>query len=148
MFEPKKIDLDILSELSRDSRQSFRSIAKRTGVSVSTIIKRVALLQGEGIIKQFTIAIDHPKLGYDYHALVEITTLQEKINEVEDFLKKRREVYAIYDVTGSKDIAILIRTKTREELREFLRTLIAQQGVEKTETRIIFDSLKEEANHF
>lgn len=148
MSELKKIDFDILNELSQNSRQSFRSLAKKIGVSVSTVIKRVENMQKDGVIKQFTVAIDHHKLGYDYHALVEIATVQERLNEVEEFLKKRREVYAIYDITGSKDVAILVRAKTQEEIRAFMRTLVEQPGIERTETRIIFDSLKEEPNQF
>lgn len=148
MFELKKIDYEILYELTRDSRQSFRNIAKKVGVSVSTVIKRAEMLQKEGIVKQFTISVDHRKLGYDQHALIEIATEQDKLREVEDFLRKRKEVYAIYDVTGSKDVAILIRAKTQEELRSFLRALIDLPGIERTETRIIFDSPKEELNLF
>ena len=143
MFELKKIDFDILVELSRNSRQSFRNIAKKIGCSVSTVIKRVSLLQENGIIKEFTVSIDHHKLGYGYHALLEIETVQEKMNEVEEFLKKRKDVYAIYYVTGTKDIATLIRTKSQQELRNLLRAIAQLPSVERMETRIIFDTPKE-----
>ena len=140
MGELKKTDYAILAELTKDSRQSFRMLAKKIGTSVSTVIKRVHLLQQEGIIKDFTISVDHHKLGYEYHALVEIVSRQQEHRGVVDWLQNRKEVYAVYQVTGTKDVYTLIRTKDQAELRGFLDGMQRQEGVDRTETRIIFEA--------
>jgi DNA-binding Lrp family transcriptional regulator len=63
----EKIDLKdrkILYELDIDSRQSFRSIGKKIGLSKDVVASRVKRLQEKGIIKNFFTVIDSSKLGY------------------------------------------------------------------------------------
>ena len=62
-----KIDLKdrkILYQLDLDSRQSFRSIGKKVGLSKDVVASRVKKLQELGIINRFYTEIDLFKLGY------------------------------------------------------------------------------------
>jgi len=52
-------DIRILKVLLEDSRLSFRQIAKRTGLAVSTVVSRVRRLEESGIIKKYTVEIDY-----------------------------------------------------------------------------------------
>jgi len=57
-------DRKILYELDLDSRQSFRSIGKKVGLSKDTVASRIKSLVEEGIIQNFYAVIDAYKLGY------------------------------------------------------------------------------------
>ena len=63
----KKLDLKdrkILHQLDMDSRQSFRSIGRKVGLSKDVVASRVKKLQELGIIDRFYTEIDLFKLGY------------------------------------------------------------------------------------
>ena len=57
------IDLKIIKILTRNSRTSFRSISKQTGISTDTIIRRYQRFEKERIIHP-VITIDYEKMGY------------------------------------------------------------------------------------
>ena len=59
-------DRKILYELDFDSRQSYRSIGKKVGLSKDIVASRVKKLEEDGIIKKYYTVIDYSKLGYEY----------------------------------------------------------------------------------
>ncbi|OGM02141.1 transcriptional regulator, partial [Candidatus Woesearchaeota archaeon RBG_13_36_6] len=62
-----KLDLKyrkILYELDVDSRQSYKEIAKKVGLSKDAVIYRINKLKKAGIIKRFHTVIDNGKLGF------------------------------------------------------------------------------------
>ena len=55
----------VLEEYLRDSRQSFREVARKIGISSGTVANRIKDLEEEGIIKKYTTQLDYEKLGYE-----------------------------------------------------------------------------------
>ena len=49
------LDEKILEQLKQDSRQSYREIAKKLGVSHSSVSKRIRQLEEKGVIQGYTI---------------------------------------------------------------------------------------------
>ena len=67
-------DKAILEEYLKDSRQSYREIARKTGISATSVAARVSKMEEEGIIKKYTIQIDPEKLGYELTVLMSVDT--------------------------------------------------------------------------
>ena len=65
----KKIELEVLCELMRHSKQSDRDIAKKVGVSQPTITRTRRKLEKEGYIREYTMIPDFRKLGFELIAL-------------------------------------------------------------------------------
>ena len=66
----EKIDLKdrkILYYLDFDSRQSYRSLGKKVGLSKDIVTSRVKKLQEKGIIKGFFAIVDYPKIGFSIY---------------------------------------------------------------------------------
>jgi Lrp/AsnC family transcriptional regulator for asnA, asnC and gidA len=59
-----EVDLKIIDILSKNSRTSFRKIAKEMKISTDTVMRRYKKLEKEGKI-QPTITVDCAKLGYE-----------------------------------------------------------------------------------
>ncbi|MEM1584430.1 MAG: Lrp/AsnC family transcriptional regulator [Nitrososphaerota archaeon] len=138
------LDYKILAELLRDGRASFRKIAEKLGVSVSTIVSRVEALEKNGIIKGYTALVDPTKIGYTFSAVVHVRIKHGKLLEVQRAIASYPNVYGVYDVTGESDSIILARFRNREELSTFIKTLLANEYVERTITYIVLDTIKEE----
>lgn len=142
-----KTDLEILKELSKDSRKSFRQIARKLGVATTTVINKYNKLHLEGVIKKPSITIDYEKLGYALTALIELRVSKGKLIEVESKIASKHNVYAVYDITGAEDAVILARFRDREELNSFVKSLAAMDFIERTNTHLVLNTIKEDFSY-
>ena len=124
-----EIDKKIVNEYLQDSRLSYREIAKRLGLAVGTIMTRTKKLELQGIIKDYTVILDHNKLGYDLTAITEITVSKGKLIEMEKEIAKMKVTCAVYDVTGNNDAIIIAKFKNRQELNQFTKKLLSMPFV-------------------
>ena len=139
-----EIDKKIVNEYLQDSRLSYREIAKRLGLAVGTIMTRTKKLELQGIIKDYTVILDHNKLRYDLTAITEITVSKGKLIEMEKEIAKMKVTCAVYDVTGNNDAIIIAKFKNRQELNQFTKKLLSMPFVERTNTHIVLDTIKED----
>lgn len=139
-----EIDYKILGELLKDSRKSFREIARRVGVATGTVLARVKNMEEKGIIKNYTVLLDHEKLGYELTVVVEITVSKGKLLEVDREIAKKPNVCAVYDVTGLTDAIIVAKFKSRSELSKFTKSLLSLPYVERTNTHLVLTTIKED----
>ena len=137
------IDLDILGILSGNSRVNFNQIAKTLKKSPVTIKKHIEELEKQGVIKGYGIDIDFEKLGYDIIATIEITVSKGKMIEVETDIAENPNVFGVYDITGDYDALVFARFKTRMELSAMIKKLHSSPYVERTNTHIILNVIKE-----
>ena len=138
-------DQQILRHLLTDSRQSARQLAMRLGISTVTTISRMKKLHDEKIIQGYSVLLDHELLGYDLTAIVEISTTQGKMLEIENEISKHENVIAVYDITGETDILLIAKFKERKLLSDFVKSLSALPNVEKTITHIVLNTIKEDS---
>lgn len=139
-----EVDRKILRELLEDSRSSYRQVAKKVGVSTGTVVKRVKRLEEEGIIRKYSLLVDHEKLGYDLTAITEITVSKGKLVEMEKEIAKMTPACAVYDITGLADSIVIAKFKGREELSRFTKNLLSMPFVEHTNTRVVLSTVKED----
>lgn len=112
----EKLDLKdrkILYNLDLDSRQSFRSIGRKVGLSKDVVASRVKRLQERGIIKQFYSAIDSSKLGYTSFRfyLTFQRTNPEVVEEIIDYFVKNKFVWWVCRIKGRFDLGVALWVK-------------------------------------
>ena len=139
-----EIDIKILTKLVSDARLSYRSIAEQIGVSPPTVLGRVEKLERNKIIKSYSALLDHEKLGYDLTAIIEVTAIKNKVVEVEKVLSKYENVCAIYDITGLTDMIIVAKFRNRKELSNFVKKELSIPSVQRTNTHLVFITVKED----
>jgi len=142
-YEIDEIDLEILKILSIDGRKNKNTIATKLKRSPNTIIKHISNLEENGVIKNYGVQIDYEKLGYKIIALIEITVSKGKMLEVEQDIAKIPNVFAVYDITGEYDALILARFKNRGDLSKMIKKIHTSQFVERTNTHIVLNIIKE-----
>lgn len=139
-----EIDIKILRKLISDARLSYRNIAEQIGVSPPTVLARVEKLEKNKIIKSYSALLDHEKLGYDLTAIIEVTAIKNKVVEVEKVLSKYENVCAIYDITGLTDMIIVAKFRNRKELSDFVKKELSIPSVQRTNTHLVFITVKED----
>src|SRR3989338_9477316 len=134
-------DRKILNILVDNSRLSLRQIAKKAGASVATVMHHIRKLEKEGVIKKYTSKIDYEKAGYDIEVIIEVRISKGKLKDVEKKIAAHQNVFAVYDVTGAFDAVVLARFKTRRQMDNFLKKIQTYEFVERTETKLVLQTV-------
>jgi len=138
-----ELDRNIMNALIEDSRLSYRQIAKKLGVSVATVMHRVNILEKDKVIKRNTSILDYEKLGYDIEVLIDVRIAKGKLMEVEKKIAVDPNVFAVYDTTGDFDAVILARFHNRRKMDAFLKKIQTYDFVERTNTKLVLNTIKE-----
>jgi len=138
-----EIDKEILRVLQKNSRTPLREISKRVGLAESTVYERIKKLKEKGIIKKFTIILDPESLGFHLLAFILIKAKAGKYAEVAEKLIAYPEIVEIYETTGDYDMILKIRTRSSEELNDFLDKIGEIEGVVATHTMVVLKIHKE-----
>ena len=136
-------DARILNALTADGRMSARQLGLRLGMSTVTIISRVKKMEEAGIVRGYTVQLDHEKLGYELTAVVEVAT-RSGIHAVEKRLASMECVCGVYDVTGDTDIVVIAKFRGRPELDSFVKGLAKVPDITNTVTRLVLNTVKED----
>jgi Lrp/AsnC family leucine-responsive transcriptional regulator len=126
----EKIDIKdkkILNELFNDSRQSFRSVGRKVGLSKDVVASRVNKLIELGIIERFYTEINLFKLGYlcfRFYISFQNTTPQIK-EEIIKYFKDCKHSFYVVSVRGEYELVLFILFKRMDDFFSFWReTLI------------------------
>lgn len=136
-------DRKILQIMMKNSRLSYREIAKLANLSTVTVLNRVKRLEESGVIKNYTIDLDYDKLGFDVQVIIDIRVSKGKLIEVQRKISTEPNVFAVYDNTGHFDSTIIGKFKTRLAMDKFLKKIQSYEFVERTETKLILNTIKE-----
>ena len=143
-MELDETDVKILRMLLSDARLSSRQIAKKTGVSIGTVLSRMKKMEHVGIIKEYSAVVDHEKLGYELTVVIEITISKGRLFDIAKEIAKVPNVCCVYNVTGLTDAMVIAKFKKREELSGFTKYLLSLPYVERTNTHVVLTTMKED----
>ncbi len=99
-----------------------------------------------GVIKGYAPPIvDYEKLGFGLTALVGVKAQGgKKIIEIERKIAESGRAMMVYDITGEFDIFVIAKFKDRADMNRFVKWLLSLDGVEKTNTSVVMQVVKEE----
>jgi DNA-binding Lrp family transcriptional regulator len=137
-------DRKILKCLYEDARMPLRKIAAKLGISVSTVSVRIKALEKGGVIKSYIPVLDPAKLGYDLLTIIGVRISEGRLAEVEEKLAKDDRILQVFDVTGEWDSMLIARFRGREDLNSFVKDLLTQPHIERTNTLLVLNVVKDE----
>lgn len=100
-------------------------------------------LERNGVIKKYTVQLDHEKMGYELTIITEIIVSGGMVMEVGEKIATYPETTGVYNVTGESDIMVIAKFKTRQKLSDFTKNISKMPHVERTETHLVLNTLKE-----
>ena len=137
-------DSELLKHLSKKGKASQRELAEATGFALGTVSNRLKTLEKENIIRGYTADIDPEKVGFTLTATIHLRITKGKIMSVQNSIAKHPRVFAVYDITGEWDSLILARFKDREEMDDFIKTILSQKNIERTSSSLVLNNVKED----
>ncbi|MGD2248654.1 MAG: Lrp/AsnC family transcriptional regulator [Candidatus Methanofastidiosia archaeon] len=137
-----ELDRRILNVLQENSRLSFRKIAEAIGSTAATVSSRVKTMEEKGIIKKYTVLLDYDVLDM-VTLLVTVHANLSHIDEITEAICGMREVCCVLRVTGSSDLAVLVRCENRKTASMLLDKLYTVPGITSVNSQIVLDTLQE-----
>ncbi|WP_297464969.1 Lrp/AsnC family transcriptional regulator [Thermococcus sp.] len=139
-----ELDIRILSVLQRNARLSYREIARELKVAVGTVYNRIRRMEEEGIIRGYAPVLDYEKLGFGLTAVIGVKARGRRIVDIEREIAANGRVMLVYDTTGEYDIFVVAKFRNREDMNRFVKWLLSLEGVEKTNTSVAMQVVKED----
>lgn len=118
------VDVKIIRALQKDARTSFAEIAKDSGVSIDTIIKRFRRMKANGVSRGTTVLLNPKSFGYECVASFGIRVDYPHVPEIIDFLKRFPEIVFCTSSMGKHNIfavAVLKNVGRLGQLKENIK---------------------------
>ena len=119
-----KTDMDILDELSKNSRITMKELGEKVYLTGPATSARVEKLEDSGVIEGSTIKVNQVKLGFYIHAFLTIITQNTNHQPYLSFIKTQKQ-YLVRNYKISGDGCYLLECKfpSNELMNEFLEGL-------------------------
>jgi DNA-binding Lrp family transcriptional regulator len=140
-----ELDRRIVELMCRSSQGSYRQIAKQLGIHPTTLIQRVKNLEAKGVINGYRAKVDYMRLGFDYMGIIQVY-VEKNMLDVQEAIRSIPQVLAVFDVTGECDSIVWIACKDREEFSNIVKSILKIEGVQKTNTSVILNVMKDPAD--
>jgi len=136
-------DREVVNALLQDGRASARDIAAATGIAATTVSRRMDDLEATGVIDEYTVDIDYGALGYDVTAVFQLSVEGDGLGRVVDQLRDRREMIAVYEVTGDHDIVAVGKFTDTQSMNERIKTLLTDEDIRSASTSVVLNTVCE-----
>ncbi len=146
-----KKDDALLEVLRTNARKSTKEIAQMLGIPISTAYDRIKKLEENGVIEGYRAVLNPKKLGKGMAAIIALTVnyfsrTGEKVSQrkLAEKLASIPCVEEVHIVAGGNDIIMKVRVANVDELNKFVIDELRNiDGVDKTQTAIVLDSVKD-----
>jgi Lrp/AsnC family transcriptional regulator for asnA, asnC and gidA len=135
-------DMKIIRLLQKNGRMSNTDIAKKTGISETTVRYRLQRLTKEDFI-QIVAMVNPLKLGFGFEGIIRIKANIKAIDRVAENLKAIDSLYFVARSMGAFDFDAEYFVKSSTELKELIDTVNAMEGVVDTDVSTVLDYVKE-----
>ena len=102
-----QLDNEILELLVDDARQSYRSIAKKLGVSHVNVSNRIKDMEDQGKIKAYTTIYNPDALGYYPLCLRISASTGQDLSEIGRKISEYKSIYVVMRVSGECELLAL-----------------------------------------
>jgi DNA-binding Lrp family transcriptional regulator len=136
-------DEELLSILQCNARASISDIARATGVSRTAIQNRLNKLEHKGVIKAYTVILGNEYTNQLVSANVSLKVKPNLRRKICIALRKIHQISHIYSISGEYDLLAIIQAQTLEKLNTILNIVCLLEGVERTNSSIILDTVFE-----
>jgi len=132
-----EIDVKILNILSQNSNTPTTDMTSKVNLSIPAINKRILKLRQQGMIRRFTILVDHKKAGKPILAFILVVVQHSSsTDKLSKYIQSDPDILECYAVTGEYDYLLKVCARDVEGLEDKLLHLKRQLGVIKSHTML------------
>lgn len=133
-------DRELLALLGENSRIPVATLAKKLGLSRTTVQARIERLEREGVIAGYGIRLSEQYASSLIRAHILITIAPKALSQVVRALDRLKPVTTLHSVSGSFDLIALLAAPSILELDQAIDEIGTIDGVERTLSSIILST--------
>jgi len=144
---------EVLEILEQNGRATPEQIAAMVNKPVGRVKEIIRQAEKDGTILKYKAVVNWPKLGReDIWALIEVRVAPQRgvgFDAIAERIYRFPEVYSAYLVSGTYDLAILVRGKSMQEISSFVAEKLAPlEQVQSTVSHFLLKRYKENGEIF
>lgn len=145
-FKLDEVDRKVLKVILNKADLNLKDVAESIGVSKSTVHNRLKRMRDADYLKGFFPLINH---DMEEDQLTAITLIRAKYGpeystKVGKQLSEMKGTWAVYYIIGEDDFMVLTRTRSKAELSELVNKFATLEGVERSNTILVLNIMKED----
>ncbi|AOJ70230.1 MULTISPECIES: Lrp/AsnC family transcriptional regulator [Burkholderia] len=140
------IDRRILQALQRDGRLQNVELAKEVGLSPSPCLRRVRLLEEDGVIERYVAVLNPAKVGRGLTVFTRVWLKEQDAGSVDHFAEAVRQLPQVVEchlMAGDCDFLLRVVAADIDDYRQFqMHHLTRIKGVQSVKTEIPLQKVK------
>jgi Lrp/AsnC family transcriptional regulator len=127
MDKLSRSDLKLLDALQHDAGASQSELAERTGLSRTSVWRRVKELEEAGFIESRTTLLNPARLGFQFQVLLSVSMVKHSERTRQTFeahVRTLPEVMECFSVSGDRDYVLQVICADMPSYNEFLNRAI------------------------
>ena len=141
-------DLAILDVLVVDARATYGDIGAEVGLSAPAVKRRMDRLVSAGVIRRYTVDLDHERLGRPLEAFTELRfSGNARVDVIAAIGADIPEVQRVFTMAGDPDALVWLRVRDVRDLKRVVDRLRGAGDVTGTKTMIVLDASIRASTH-
>ena len=140
-------DIAILRVLQKNARATVREIAEEVNLSATPVHERIKKLEREGVIRQYTILIDHAKVNKSLKVICYVSLKEHNKSIGTKFIKlinEWNEVLECHNISGNFDFMLKIAVQNMDEYYHFhVHKLSQSELIANVQSMFVMGTIKE-----
>ncbi len=133
-------DLELLGHLRLNGREPVASLARKLGLSRSTVQDRMRKLETTGVIAGYAVKLGNSAKSTGIAALITLAIEPRQQIEVAKRVGKIAEVETLHTVSGKYDLIAMVKSPTAEDMDGLIDRIGQIPGVTEIETAVILST--------
>lgn len=142
-----RIDKSIIKSLQMNGRIQNNDLAREIGLSPSSCLRRVKLLEEAGVIQHYTTVVDPQKIGLQLILFSRIWLVGQDAETIDGFIEAMKElpqVMECYIILGECDAMLKVVVPDLESYRKFQSAhLTKKNGITSVKTDLPSQIIKQ-----
>ena len=133
-------DEELIALLRLNARESVASLARKLGLSRTTVQDRLKRLEQHKIIEGYSVKLSEQSNRGGIGAYVSLEVEPRQAIDVTADLAAMPQIEALYSVSGKFDIIALVATHSTDDMDRLLDRIGQISGVTRTESAVILST--------
>lgn len=133
-------DLQLLSVLRENARASTAEIARRLGLSRTTVQSRIDRLERQGVIAGYTVRVHDALERSQVRAHIMLSVLPKQAAAVIRALQAMPEIRELHSLSGAFDLVAIGAVPNIDGMDALIDRIGAIEGVERTVSSIVLST--------
>ncbi len=133
-------DEELIALLRADSREPVAALARKLGLSRTTVQDRLRRLEESGVIAAYSIKLSRELDHGGLRAYVTLSVEPRRQVEVGRMLSRFPQIETLHTVSGKFDLIALVKTLSSEAMDRLIDEMGQIPGVTRIETSVILST--------